>query len=175
MRLKDGNGNEHSVTAKGQGDLNTVLGSLGTASFFGLNAGNVLGGLGNGFNNCGRGCGNVGDAYISRYEAGMMNELAAKDARIGLLESNIYTDSKIADVYERLNGKIDRFREEQNAINMQQAVYNGVNTAAVECIKNQVAQLMGITKIVVPNSAICPGWGNVTVTPAAATTAAAGQ
>ena len=73
-------------------------------------------------------------------------------------------------MYERWNGKIDRFREEQNAVNMQQAVYNGVNTAAVECIKNQVAQLMGITKIVVPNSSVCPGWGNVTVTPAAATT-----
>ena len=109
---------------------------------------------------------------MSRYEAAMMQELANKDGKIALLESNIYTDSKIADVYERLNNKITVMKDEQNAINLQQAVYNGVNTAAVECIKNQVAQLQGLTKLVVPNSSICPGWGNVTVTPATTTTGA---
>lgn len=172
MRIKDANGNEHSVTSQGQGALNSVLGGLGTASFFGVNAGNVLGGLGR---NCGCNGYNTADAPISRYEASMMQELAAKDGKIALLESNIYTDQKIADVYERLNTKIDRNREEQNAINLQQAVYNGVNTAAVECIKGQIAQLMGLTKLVVPNASICPGWGDATVTPAAATTAPAGQ
>jgi hypothetical protein len=30
------------------------------------------------------------------------------------------------------------------------------------------SQLMGLTKLVVPNGSICPGWGNVTITPAAA-------
>jgi ribosomal protein L29 len=99
---------------------------------------------------------------------GLMQTIAAKDSKIGLLESNIYTDSKIADVYERLNNKIGAMKDEQNAINMQQAVYNGVNTATIECVKNQVAQLMGLTKLVVPNASVCPGWGNVTVTPAAA-------
>ena len=34
----------------------------------------------------------------------------------------------------------------------------------------RIAQLMGLTKLVVPNASICPGWGNVTVTPAAAPT-----
>jgi hypothetical protein len=102
----------------------------------------------------------------------MMQEIAAKDGKIALLESNIYTDSKIADVYERLNTKIEAFKTEQNAINLQQAVYNGVNTSAVECIKGQIAQLMGLTKLVVPNGSVCPGWGNVTVTPATTTTGA---
>lgn len=163
MKVKGSDGYEHSVTSQGQGALNTVLGGLGTASFFGVNAGNFLGGFGrNG------GCPNPQDAPISRYEASMMQELAAKDGKIALLESNIYTDQKIADVYERLNTKIDRNRDEQQAINMQQAVYNGVNTSAVECIKGQIAQLMGLTKLVVPNASVCPGWGNVTVTPAAA-------
>lgn len=169
MKVKGSDGYEHSVTSQGQGALNTVLGGLGTASFFGVNAGNFLGGFGR---NCG--CGNnPQDAPISRYEASMMQELAAKDGKIALLESNIYTDQKIADVYERLNIKIDRNRDEQQAINLQQAVYNGVNTAAVECIKGQIAQLMGLTKLVVPNASICPGWGNVTVTPAAAPTTGA--
>ena len=85
-----------------------------------------------------------------------MQELANKDGKIALLESNIYTDSKIADVYERLNNKITVIKDEQNAINLQQAVYNGVNTAAVECIKGQIAQLQGLTKLVVPAANICP-------------------
>lgn len=152
MRVKGMDGQEYHVTGQGQGNYNTVGASAGIASFLGLNAGNILGGLGR---NCG--CGNnPQDAPISRYEASMMQELAAKDGKIALLESNIYTDQKIADVYERLNGKIDRNREEQNAINLQQAVYNGVNTAAVECIKGQIAQLMGLTKLVVPAANICP-------------------
>lgn len=168
MKIKGADGNEYHVTGSGQGNYNSVGASLGIASFLGINAGNVLGGLGR---NCG--CnGNAQDAPVSRYEASMMQELAAKDGKIALLESNIYTDSKIADVYERLNSKIGEMQKEQNAINLQQAVYNGVNTAAVECIKGQIAQLMGLTKLVVPNASVCPGWGNVTVTPAAATTGA---
>jgi hypothetical protein len=103
---------------------------------------------------------------VNRYEMTMQQTIAAKDARIGLLESNIYTDQKIADVYERLNTKINAMKDEQNAINMQQAVYNGTNTAALNCLQGQVAQLYSLTKLIVPNGSICPGWGNVTITPA---------
>ena len=142
MKVKGNDGYEHSVTSQGQGALNSVLGGLGTAAFFGVNAGNVL----NGFNRNGGGP-NPQDTPVSRYEAAMMQELANKDGKIALLESNIYTDSKIADVYERLNNKIGAMEKEQNAINLQQAVYNGVNTAAVECIKNQIAQLQGLQNL----------------------------
>ena len=41
---------------------------------------------------------------------------------------------------------------------------NGTNTAAIGCIQGQIAQLMGLTKLVVPNTSVCPGWGNVTIT-----------
>ncbi|MBR5476699.1 MAG: hypothetical protein IKV17_07775 [Bacteroidaceae bacterium] len=165
MKVKGADGHEYHVTGQGQGNYNTVGASAGIASFLGLNANNILGGFGR--NN--GGCPNREDTPVSRYEAAMMQELAAKDGKIALLESNIYTDSKIADVYERLNNKIGAMKDEQNAINLQQAVYNGVNTAAVECIKGQIAQLMGLTKLVVPNASICPGWGNVNVTPATTT------
>ena len=101
-----------------------------------------------------------------------MQELAAKDGKIALLESNIYTDSKIADVYERLNTKINAIQEAQNAVNMQQAVYNGTNTAALNCLQGQVAQLYSLTKLIVPNASICPGFGSVTITPTPATTPA---
>ena len=153
MKIKGMNGEEHNVTGQGQGNYNTVGASAGIASFLGLNAGNILGNGGwfNRGNNCG--C-NPDDTPITRYEANMMNLLAAKDSKIGLLESNIYTDQKIADVYERLNVKINANKEEQTAINMQQAVYNGTNNATVQCIQNQVAQLASLSQLVVPSSRV---------------------
>ena len=110
---------------------------------------------------------------VSRYELGLQQEIAAKDSRIGLLESNIYTDQKLADVYDRLTTKMNGMKDEQAAVNMAQAAYNAGNTAAVSVIQSQVAQLMGLTKLVIPNGSVCPGWGAVKVVPET-TTASAG-
>lgn len=104
MRIKGMNGEEYSVTGQGQGNYNTVGASAGIASFLGLNAGNLLGGCGN-VRNAGYG-GPVEvitseDRPISRYEAGMMDKISAKDSEIALLKSNTYTDQKLADVYDR--------------------------------------------------------------------------
>jgi hypothetical protein len=99
----------------------------------------------------------------------LQNEIEAKNSRIALLESNIYVDSKIADVYEKLNTKIGGIEAQI----CQQNVYNATNTAAISCINNQIATLMSLTKTVVPNSNICPGWGDVTVSVTPTTTAGA--
>lgn len=171
MRIKGADGHESNVTGQGQGNLNTVLGAIGTYGALNTGAlGGLLGGLGGYRGGCG-GCGS-GDMPITRYEATMLQELGAKDSKIALLESNIYTDQKIADVYERLNVKIQANKDAQDAVNLQQATYNAANTAAIGCMQNQIAQLFGITKLVVPNTSVCPGWGNVTITPAASTAGA---
>lgn len=164
MKIKGQDGHEYNVTGSAQGNYNTVGASAGIASFLGLNANNLLGGLFG--NNCGCNSGCSDNMLVNRYELSMQQALAAKDARIGLLESNIYTDQKLADVYDRLLTKINANKEAQDAINMQQAVYNGTNTAALTCLQGQVAQLYSLTKLVVPNGSVCPGWGNVTITPA---------
>lgn len=152
MVIKGMNGESHNVTSQGQGTYNTVGASAGIASFLGLKADNILGGWGANRNSCGNNC---GDMPITRYEATMLQELATKDGKIALLESNIYTDSKIADVFERLNNKINANKAEQDAINMQQAVYNGTNTATLGCIKNQVAELYSLSQLVVPSRNVC--------------------
>lgn len=175
MRVKGMDGQEYHVTGQGQGNYNTVGASAGIASFLGLNAGNILGGWGN---RCGCG-GNGADGAISRYEAGMMNELAGKDSKIALLEAQIYTDQqtdkKVGEAIAFVRGEMKElanelrgFEKEQCAVNREQAVYNGVNTATIQCMQGQIQTLLGITKVVIPNSSICPGWGNVTVTPATA-------
>lgn len=154
MRIKGMDGHEYNVTGQGQGNYNTVGASAGIASFFGLNAGNILGGgWMNGGNRCG--CGDSANMPVTRYEAGMLQELSAKDGKIALLESNIYTDQKIADVYERLNVKINANKEEQTAINMQQAVYNGTNTATIANLQGQIAQLQALSELVVPQRKVC--------------------
>lgn len=169
MKIKGMDGHDYNVTGQGQGNYNSVGASLGIASFAGLNANTLFNGGLFGGNRCGCGNGNAQDVPVSRYEATMMQELGAKDSKIALLESNIYTDQKIADVYERLNTKINANKEAQDAVNLQQVAYNATNSAAVNCIQNQIAQLYGITKLVVPNTSVCPGWGNVTITPSATT------
>ena len=82
----------------------------------------------------------------------MENKLVSKDSEIALLKSNIYTDQKITDVFERLSTRI-RGVEDQVAA---QAVYNATVNANLACIQNQVAQLQGLTKLIVPITSVCP-------------------
>lgn len=179
MQVKNESGGYSHVTSMGQGNLNTVLGSLGTASFFGLNANNLLGGLAGNRQQCC--CGNQAnsaDTPVSRYEAEMMLALNAKDGEIALLKADKYTDQKIVEATTYLMGKIGEVSAEvrankdaQCAVNAQQMALNAANNAAIACLQGQLQQLYGITKLVVPNTSVCPGWGNVTITPATTTTA----
>lgn len=149
--------------SKGVAGSGLGLGIAGTAlGVLNGGLGNLLGGMCN--NN---GCGN--NAYINRYELEMENKIVTKDSEIALLKSNIYTDQKIADVYERLNTKIGGV---ESAVNTQ-AVYNATMNGAINCMQGQIAQLYGLTKLVVPNTSVCPGWGNVTITPSTTTTTGA--
>ena len=106
-----------------------------------------------------------------------MDNLAKKDAEIAQLKADKYTDEKMVEVTKYVDGKIENLakevranKEEQAAINLQQATYNGVNTATIQCMQGQIAQLLGLTKLVVPNASVCPGWGAVEVKPATTTT-----
>lgn len=147
--------------SKGVAGSGLGLGIAGTA------LGVLNGGLGNLLNGVGSNvCGD--NAYINRYELEMENKIVAKDGEIALLKSNIYTDQKIADVYEKLNAKIGGVEAVVNT----QAVYNATMNGTINCMQGQIAQLYGLTKLVVPNTSVCPGWGNVTITPATTTTTA---
>ena len=121
-----------------------TTGIIGTAlNLLGGGAGNILGG--------GCNCSN-GSPYVNRYEAEQAAKLAEAEGRIKLLESNIYTDSKIADVYERLNGKIAVVEAQINS----QAVVNAQVAANLSCLTNTVNTLSGLTKTIIPISNICP-------------------
>ena len=145
--------------SKGVAGSGLGLGIAGTA------LGVLNGGLGNLLNGMGGtgGCGN--NQYINRYEMELENKIVNRDSEIALLKSNIYTDQKIADVYERLNTKIGGV---EAAINTQ-AVYNATMNGAINCMQGQIGQLFSLTKLVVPNTSVCPGWGNITISPTTTT------
>lgn len=72
-----------------------------------------------------------------------------------------------------LAGEVRKNKDEQTGVNMQQVAYNATNSATISCLQAQVAALQGMTKLVIPNSSVCPGWGAVKVTPDTAATPAA--
>lgn len=147
MKIKDSNG-EYNVGSQAQATLNTVLGAVGTANA-----------LGNGLNLFGMGRGNrppqdEGDRPVTRYEMGLILESVKKDTELAELRAKVHADEKVNDAERR-----------QGDINREQAVYNGVNTATVQCIQKQVNMLLGMTQMVIPNGNVSPGWGGVTIEP----------
>lgn len=149
-----------------KGNTGVALGAVGTG-LGALNALGGMGGLGNVFGGLfGGGCG--GGASVNRYELGLESENAKLRSEIALRDANIYNDQKLLEVYKYFDGKIEGI----NSRLCEQAVWNATQTTTLGCMSAQIAQLMSLTKLVVPNTSVCPGWGNVTVTPATTTTGA---
>lgn len=143
--------------SRGVANAGLTTGIIGTAGWL-LNGG--LGGIFGGGSCC------SDNTPVNRYELDQSMALASKDGEIALLKADKYTDEKIIEAYKDLVGQLNAFKAEQNAVNMQQVAYNATNTATINCVQNQVTQLQSLTKLVVPNTSVCPGWGNVTITPA---------
>ena len=148
--------------SKGVAGSGLGLGIAGTALGL-LNAGGnggLLGGILGGGNCCHE------NMLVNRYELAQEQKIADLQSQVALRDANTYNDQKILELYKYVDGKLDGV----NAAICQQNVYNATNTAALTCMQGQIAQLYGLTKLVVPNTSVCPGWGNVTVTPATTTT-----
>lgn len=107
--------------------------------------------LGNRNNNA-----NSDDRPVSRYELSIVQENA-------ILKAQADVDKKLVDVYANINSNVNALNTRFNDFEKQQLVYNGVNNSAISVLQSQVAALMGLTKTIVPNSNICPGWGDVKV------------
>ena len=151
---------EIEYASKGVAGSGLGLGIAGTA--LGLLNGGLGGILGNG------NCGCSENHMVNRYELGQESRISKLESEIALRDANIYNDQKMLELYKYIDGKL----EGVNGALAGQAVWNATQTANIGCMQNQIAQLFGLTKLVVPNTSVCPGWGNVTITPTAATTTA---
>lgn len=157
-------------SSNGKGNLGVTLGAIGT----GLGA---LNGLGNMFgfgNNVAGGMYNghahrhneYGERYVDRYEAAQAARISELETEVKLRDANVYTLGEVNKLRNYMENRFDRVEHEL----CDQKAYNAANNVTLGCIQNQITQLYGLAKLVVPNSAICPGFGEVTVTPATTTT-----
>ena len=146
----------------GLGIAGTALGVLN-----GGGLGNIFGG-GYGWNRNMAGC--AEDHFVNRYEAEQAARIANLETEVKLRDANTYTDQKLLEMYKFVNGKFDCIDREI----AEQHTYNAVNSTILGCVKNDVAELMALTRRIVPNGSICPGWGDVTVTVTPTTPATTG-
>ena len=139
---------EIEYASKGVAGSGLGLGIAGTA--LGLLNGGLNGILGGG------NCGCSENHMINRYELAQESRISKLESEIALRDANIYNDQKMLELYKYVDGKF----EAVNATLATQAVYNATQTATINCMQGQIAQLMGLTKLVVPNTSVCPGYSN---------------
>lgn len=146
---------------KAQANLNTVLGAFGTAGTLGMNGGGILGNLFGGGN-----CMCHENMPINRYEASLNAKIAEQDTAIKLRDANFYTLGEMGKIRDYVDNRFEKVEAQL----CEQKVFNATAISSISCIQAQIAQLMGLAQLKIPNSSVCPGWGDVTVsvTPATA-------
>lgn len=140
--VKSTDGYDVKVPSQGATVYSTVAGSLGLASFFGLNANNILGngcggGLFGGWNRNGCSC---ADTPVTRYELAMEQQIAYKDSEIALLKSNTYQDQKSLELYRYIDGKLN----EINSALAAQAVTNTSFNSAMQAMDYKFTQQVAL-------------------------------
>lgn len=134
--------------SKGVAGSGLGLGIAGTAlGLLNANGGGLLGGLLGGGH-----CGCSEDHMINRYELAQEQKISELQSAVALRDANTYNDQKILELYKYVDGKLDGV----NAAICQQNVYNATNTAALNCMQGQIAQLYGLTKLIIPATSVCP-------------------
>jgi hypothetical protein len=154
-------------------------GVAGTGLGLGI-AGTALGVLAGGLNNLGMGglfgngynhsvCNGSDNQLVNRYEQGLIQENAILRSDKKLLESTVYTDQKLLEVYKYFDGELKDIRQHQCDKWAAQGVINAKFESGLDVMASQIASINGtigsITKTVIPNANVCPGWGAVYVQP----------
>lgn len=149
--------------SKGVAGSGLGLGIAGTA--LGLLNGNngLLGGvLGNGY-----ACGCSENHLVNRYELAQESKIAELQSQIALRDANTYNDQKMLELYKYFDGEIKDVRAKMCENDKTQAVINAKFESGIDVMGSQLASISatisGLTKTVIPNANVCPGWGAVTV------------
>lgn len=141
------------------GTVGTAMGALGLGNGGLLNWGNAAG------------CGYVGrDAYEVQLK------LIESEKNNAILSADLASEKKMVEVFNASLNRTNTVRDELlnqirdlerkvDANSAAQAVINAQYGSQINLNTSQIAQLMSLTKMVIPNGSVCPGWGEVTVTP----------
>lgn len=136
---------EYASNAKGNAALTT--GIIGTS----LGAIAAAGGLGGILGLGPRQPTDPGDRPVTRYEMELHQQINARDNEIVALRANAYTDRRAGELQREIDG---------------QGAVNATMIATLQNQQGQINQLFGVTKLVVPNDSVSPGWGRANVQPA---------
>ena len=93
-------------------------------------------------------------------ELSMLRELINRDMEIAYLKGRDASKSDDLEMYKYFDGKFATMEREL----ADQRVFNATQIGTISCIQGQIAQLMGLTKLVIPNASVCPGWSTTTTT-----------
>lgn len=162
MIIKTSEG-DRSVASAGVGGtgLGLSIGALSLAALQGANNGNGI--FGNLFGN-----GNACNQQVSALMADLAKE-----------KSERYTDQVGTEVYKQFAKEREQTQAQINALfatiaqmDKTVSVNEAVTSERLTCLTGKVNNIYDVFKLVVPNSSVCPGWGEVKITPAASTTTA---
>ena len=156
---------EQMYSSNAKGNLGVALGAIGTG-LGALSGSGMLGGILNGGAN----------EYVNKelFQTNLDLIDAKKDNAI--LTADLASEKKMVEVFNAANDKINNVREElRNEIRevdkkvdsgfASQAIINTQNYSSINLLQSQVGQLFSLTKFGIPNSSLCPGYGDVRVTP----------
>ena len=149
--------------SKGVAGSGLGLGIAGTA--LGLLNGNngLLGGL------FGNNCGCSENMPVTRYELNQESKIAELQSQIALRDANTYNDQKLLEVYKYFDGELKDIRQNMCDTRATQGIVNAKFESAIDVMGSQVASInntiSNLTRTVIPNANVCPGWGTVNVVP----------
>lgn len=129
--------------SNGKANAGLTLGIIGTALGGIANAGGLAGIIG------GTPASRVADEgsrLVTQHDMDLYREIAQKDSQIAQLQAHMYTDQQVQGVQAQIST---------------QAVWNATQTANIQCLQSQIAQLQGMTRLTIPNANVSPGWGAV--------------
>lgn len=141
------------------GIIGTILGSIGTAGVLGNGVLPVTA------------SGTVATCSenqpINRYELQQEQKIAELQSQIALRDANTYGDQKLLEVYKYFDGELKDIRSTMCSNEKAQAVINARFESGMDVLGSQVASInatiSNLTKTVIPNANVCPGWGTVSV------------
>lgn len=97
---------------------------------------------------------------VNRYEATQSARIAELETEVKLRDANFYTLGEMGKLREYVDNRFSRVEHEM----CDQKVFNAGVLSNVSCIQGQIAQLYGLTKLVVPAANICPAPTTTTTT-----------
>lgn len=139
----------HGVGAAGltTGIIGTSLGVLNSGLLNGTGLGGLFGG------NCNAAAYACSDNMaVNRYEAAQSARIAELETEVKLRDANIYTDGKLNDLRNYMERRLDHVEHEL----CDQKAFNAGTISTINCMKGDLAELLGLTKRIIPKDSICP-------------------